>query len=412
MKDFVMKEFSDKYTAALERQGKSGGTTGDQAVLAGARARFAEKLHGVDTPAPSMWRFVVPALSAAAAAALVAFVVWPEKPLTVSVRGQPGSSGEFVLAQAGDEAIDFSDGTEVLLRKDSQLRVTRVTAHGADVLLEKGAAHVAVVHRDRHTRWNFHAGPYRVAVVGTKFELRWNPETGGLEVEMDEGIVEVDGPGVSKQRVTSRQKLEAFSNPPRASLYLETPPAVAEPERAPQTEPPVVHVLREKRTPQAAAEKPKAQGPSWRYLANTGDAVGAIRAADEAGFAWLTRSLPKADVLLLGDTAMKARYTAYAREAWLRVRERFPGSDAAVAAAIRLGDLAADVEHDDAQAVKWFSLAVKEAPKADTAPIAMGRWLDVLVRGKQRAAAKKVAADYVKRFPNGERAAEARALLR
>lgn len=406
-----MKDFSEKYTAALERQGKSGGKTSDKAVLAGARARFAEKLHGVDTPAPSKWRFVMPVLSAAAAAAVVAFVVWPETPLSVSVRGQPGSSGEFVLAQAGDEAVDFSDGTEVLLRQDSQLRVTQVTAHGADVLLEKGAAHVAVVHRDKQTRWNFHAGPYRVAVVGTKFELRWNPETGGIEVEMDEGIVEVDGPGLSKQRVTSRQKLEAFSNPPRASLYLETPPALAEAERAPQTEPPMVRVLPEKRAPQAT-EKPKAQGPSWRYLADTGDAVGAIQAADEAGFGWLTRSLPKTDVLLLGDTARKARHTAYAREAWLQVRERFPGSSAAVAAAIRLGDLAANVEHNDQQAVKWFALAVREAPNADTAPDAMGRWLDVLVRGKQQAEAKKVAADYVKRFPNGEKVAEARALLR
>lgn len=407
-----MKDFSDKYTEALERQGKSGGKTSDRAVLAGARARFAEKLHGVDTPAPSKWRFVVPVLSAAVAAAVVAFVVWPETPLSVKVRGQPGSSGEFVLAQAGDEAVDFSDGTEVLLRKDSQLRVTQVTAHGADVLLEKGAAHVAVVHRDKQTRWNFHAGPYRVAVVGTKFELRWNPETGGIEVEMDEGIVEVDGPGLSKQRVTSRQKLEAFSNPPRASLYLETPPAIADAEREPQTEPPMVRVLPEKRTPQAAPDKPKAQGPSWRYLADSGDAVGAIQAADEAGFAWLTRSLPKADVLFLGDTAKKARHAAYAREAWLQVRERFPGSDAAVAAAIRLGDLAANVEHNDKQAVTWFAQAVREAPNADTAPDAMGRWLDVLVRGKQKAEAKKVAADYVNRFPNGEKVAEARELLR
>lgn len=407
-----MKDFSDKYTEALERQGQNAGPASDQAVLAGARARFAEKLHGVDTPAPSKWRFVVPVLSAAAAAAVVAFVAWPETPLSLTVRGQPGSSGEFVLAQAGDEAIDFSDGTEVLLRKDSQVRVTKVTAHGADVLLEKGAAHVAVVHRDKQTRWNFHAGPYRVAVVGTKFELRWNPETGGIEVQMDEGIVEVDGPGLSKQRVTSQQKLEAFSNPPRASLYLETPPAVAEAERAPQTSPPMVRVLPEKRAPQAAPEKPKAQGPSWRYLADTGDAVGAIRAADEAGFSWLTRSLPKADVLLLGDTAKKARHTAYAREAWLQVRERFPGSDAAVAAAIRLGDLSANVEHDDKQAVKWFSLAVREAPNADTAPDAMGRWLDVLVRGKQKAEAKKVAADYLKRFPNGEKVAQARELVR
>ncbi|MEW5742728.1 MAG: FecR domain-containing protein [Myxococcota bacterium] len=408
-----MKDFTKRYTEALEKQASESGKDGDAAVLARARAGFAEKLHGVDTPKPSPWRFLMPAFSAAAAAALVAFLVWPETPLSVKVRGQPETTADFVQAKVGDEALDFSDGTEVLLRKDSQLRVTQVTAHGADVLLEKGAAHVSVVHRDKKTRWNFSAGPYRVAVVGTKFELRWNPETGGLEVEMDEGIVEVDGPGLSKQRVTTRQKLEAFSNPPRASLYLETPPAVADASPARQTEPPSVRVLpKERSTPSAAPEKPKAQGPSWRYLAEKGDAAGAMRAAEDAGFSWLIHSLPKADVLLLGDTARKAKQIAYAREAWLQVRERFPGTEASVGAAIRLGDLAANVEHNDAQAVKWFALAVKEAPNADTAPDAMGRWLDVLVRAKRMSEAKQVAADYVKRFPNGDKLAEARALLR
>ncbi|MCC6335600.1 MAG: FecR domain-containing protein [Myxococcales bacterium] len=406
-----MKDFTKKYTEALEKQGAQAGKKSDAEVLARARAHFAEKLHGVDTPAPSPWRFLVPALSAAAAAAVVAFLAWPETPLSVTVRGQPGTTADFVLAQAGDEALDFSDGTEVLLRRDSQLRVTQVTAHGADVLLEKGAAHVAVVHRDKQTRWNFVAGPYRVAVVGTRFELRWNPETGGLEVEMDEGIVEVDGPGLSRQRVTTQQKLEAFSNPPRASLYLETPPALADATR--QVTPPSVRVLpKERPAPAAAApEKPRAQGPTWRYLAEKGDAQGAMQAADEAGFGWLTKSLPKADVLLLGDTARKARQPAYAREAWLQVRERFPGTRAATDAAIRLGDLAANVEHDDARAVKWFALAVKEAPNADTAPDAMGRWLDVLVRARKQGEAKQVAADYVKRFPNGAKVAEARELL-
>jgi hypothetical protein len=406
-----MKDFTKKYIEVLEKQAAQPGTYGDAAILARARAGFAEKLHGLALPKPSPWRFLMPALSAAAAAGLVAFLAWPETPLSVKVRGQPDATADFVQAKAGDEALDFSDGTKVLLRKDSQLRVTQVTAHGADVLLEKGAAHVAVVHRDKKTRWNFAAGPYRVAVVGTRFELRWNPETGGLEVDMEEGIVEVDGPGLSRQRVTTRQKLEAFANPPRASLYLEAPPAVAEATPR-QTEPPMVKLLPKERSAAVAApEKPKAQGPTWRYLAEKGDAQGAMRAADEAGFSWLVRSLPKADVLLLGDTAKKARHTAYAREAYLQVRERFPGTDASVAAAIRLGDLAANVDHDDTQAARWFSLAVKEAPNADTAPDAMGRWLDVLVRAKKAAEAKKLAAEYVKRFPKGDKAAEARALL-
>lgn len=392
---------SKRYDKALGAQRDS------KAIISSARERFAEKLYGVDTPTPSRWRIVVPVFATLATAAVLAVVFWPEAPLGVKLRGQPDQPVDFVAASADAEAVmDFSDGSEVTVRGASQLRLLGVTPQGAQVSLERGAAHVSVVHRQQ-TKWVFSAGPYRVHVVGTQFELKWNPETGGLAVEMDDGIVEVDGPGLARQRVTSRQKLEAFAEPASASLYLEAPPTEA-------TEPsdPVARVKRarvEKSGP-VVEKPPRPSGPSWRYLADKGDAVGALNAAEQAGFTWLANSMPHVDVLVLGDVARKAKQPARATEAWLAVRERFSGTVPASEAAIRLGHLA-DSQRDVDGAVKWFRQATREAPNAPTAPEALGDLLDVLVRAQRTDEAKQVAGEYLKRFKNGPDATAAHTAL-
>jgi hypothetical protein len=389
-----------QYLDALERQ------RGTKMTLTQARARFAEKLHGIDTPAPSRWRFLVP-VAAVAAAALVAVVLWPEAPLGVALRGQPEAQVDFVQTAAAEAVLDFTDGSEVVVRGDSQVRLLGVTPIGAQVALERGAAHVNVIHREK-TKWSFVAGPYRVHVVGTQFELKWNPEALGLEVAMDEGIVEVEGPGLRRQRVTSGQRLEAFAEPARASLYLEAEPTVAEPQ------PEVAAVRRHRPAPAAPAAtvKPRRNaGPSWRYLADQGNAAGALAAAEEAGFDWLINSMPRGDVLDLGDVARNAKAPARAREAWLAVRERFPGTAASTEATRRLGRLAAEVEKDDDAAARWFQRAATEAPKAPSAPDATREWLEVLVRQGRLDEARAVAADSLRRYKNGTQAALARELL-
>lgn len=375
-----------------------------KALLAGARERFAEHLYGIDAPAPSRWRFVAPALALAAAVGL-ALVLWPEAPLGVQLRGQPEAPVDFVAAAPGaEEVMDFSDGSEVRVREASELRLLGVTAQGAQVSLERGAAHVQVVHRQQ-TRWTFSAGPYRVHVVGTEFELRWNPDTHGLVVEMDDGIVEVDGPGLARQRVTSRQKLEAFAEPASASLYLEAAPVAA------GTDDATTAPAKRRREQDRPVEPPRYTGPSWRQLADKGDARGAMSAAEQAGFTWLARSMPLADVLALGDVARKAKEPQRATEAWLAVRERFSGTVGASEAALRLGELA-DAQRDVDGALRWFRQAAQESPNAPTAPTALGRQLEVLVRAQRDDEAKLVAAEYLARFKNGPDAPAAKAALR
>lgn len=401
-----MSEFetvAKRYDKALSAQRDS------QALVNQARGRFAAHLHGVEsTPERSRRWILIPAFGMAAAIALTV-ALWPEAPLGVTVNGRAGTA-ELVESGTSEAVVDFSDGSEVRVREASQLRVLNVTAQGAQVALDRGSAKVSVVHRQK-TKWVFMAGPYKVHVVGTQFELKWNPQTGGLAVEMDEGIVEVEGPGLARQRVTSRQKLEAFAEPASASLYLEAPPLPPETD----TEPVVATgTPSRRRAPQPAPEKvvekpPRPSGPSWRYLADKGDSRGAMNAAEQAGFEWLTQSMPTADVLELGDVALRAKRPAEAKQAWLAVRERFPATPGSAEAALRLGRLAAD-QRDVSGAGRWYGIAAK-APVGSTASQALGEWLELLVQAQRTDDARRVAGDYLKRFRNGPQSELARSVL-
>lgn len=375
---------------------------GDERVLATVKARFHRAVGQKRVPERRVW-LAFAGGAALAAAAVLAFL-WiprgaPSSPLSVAVRGREGAGADFVSARAADQAVDFSDGSEVVVRKGSQLRVSAVTPDGAFATLERGSAHVSVVHREK-TKWVFTAGPYRVHVVGTRFELSWNPDTTGLQVQMEDGAVEVEGPGLTRQRVAGTGRLELFAENTDETAASE--PASARPPSRPRAKP----------APAAVAPPAHAQGaPTWRYLAETGDAAGAVAAAEQAGFSSLAGSLVQHDVLLLGDAAREARKPARAIEAYQAVRERFPGSPAAIDAALRIGKMFSEDNHDDVTAAKWFERAYREGPNGALAGEAMGRWLLALSAG-DRSAARGVAADYLRRFPNGPEAAAARELLR
>lgn len=384
-----LEQLGQRVASALEHR------SGDERMLAKVKARFHHAVGEKRVPQRRVWLAFAGGVGlAAVAAAVLAFVFFPRVeplPLGVAVRGQAGASSEFVSARVADQALDFSDGSEVVVRKGSQLRVASVTPDGASATLERGAAHVSVVHREK-TKWVFTAGPYRVHVVGTKFELSWNPDSTGLQVQMEEGVVEVEGPGMARQRVAGTGKLELFAD---AEVDAET--------AVPEAEPVAARPAARHRAKAPAVVAPPGT-PTWRYLAETGDASGALSAAEAAGFSSLAGSLVKEDVMLLGDAALKARKPARAIEAYNAVRERFPGSAASIDAALRLGRMFAQ-SHDDVTAAKWFERAYREGPNGALASEAMGRWMSA-------SRDRSVAEEYLRRFPNGPDVGAARELLR
>ena len=53
----------------------------------------------------------------------------------------------------------FSEGSSIVLERGGRLRVLSLESNGARVLVEKGAADVAIAHRRGPGRWRFEAGP-------------------------------------------------------------------------------------------------------------------------------------------------------------------------------------------------------------------------------------------------------------
>jgi hypothetical protein len=133
-----------------------------------------------------------PALAlSAAAAGLVAFVV-ARRPLDYRVRGC-AEILDGASCAAGQGAVHFSDGTQVVLDPQTQIHIEPLAfGRGAAIALDDGKADLAVVHRER-ARWTVNAGPYRVDVTGTRFRVAWSKAKQTVSVSVTEGEVHVSG---------------------------------------------------------------------------------------------------------------------------------------------------------------------------------------------------------------------------
>ena len=89
--------------------------------------------------------------------------------------------------------LRFTDGTAITLEAGARLRVPTRTAAGADLVLERGRAAFAVVHRP-YAAWRVTAGPFLVEVTGTRFNVSWDARD-GLRLELETGGVVVRGAG-------------------------------------------------------------------------------------------------------------------------------------------------------------------------------------------------------------------------
>src|SRR6185369_9057358 len=74
----------------------------------------------------------------------------------------------------------------------SAARIKERTPRGATFQLEHGRAALAVVHRPS-ADWHVEAGPFEIAVTGTRFDVRWSEDRDSLEVVMRAGSTIVRG---------------------------------------------------------------------------------------------------------------------------------------------------------------------------------------------------------------------------
>jgi hypothetical protein len=239
-----------------------------------------------------------------------------------------------------------------------------------------------------------------VQVVGTRFEVTWDPVKEQFTLELFEGSVHVTGPKLSSNcRLGAGAKLSV--RPGQGQAHG----ACVEPKLNPQPEPtrqvPAAELALESDSlpqPKAANKPPP---PSWRKLAHTGDHQAAWSRVEALGLAAVTAEAGAQDLRLLADVARFARQPAAAQSLLLDLRRRFPDTAQAADAAFLLGRVAADQQGAPLRGAHWFESYLRERPRGAYASEALGRLLDCQKRAGQRVPARATAQRYLERYPDG-----------
>lgn len=397
------------------------------------------------TKGTSRRRFALPALAAAAVALLIASALywWTSRPLTFDIDGATAQPGQW-LAAGDDEAllVRFSDGSNVELRSGATGRVEGLTADGARLFLERGEAQVDVHHRSG-ARWTVDVGPFELTVIGTRFDVGWDPTSETFSLTMHEGRVRVSGPTVRERVVDAGEVLTVWVDEARVELArpadaqqpgqenplpeddLSSPDSNEAGERIPTptgsssdggVAPPdsaheptggeVTVVLRD-----GAPANSREGVPSWRELVRQGRYGDAMDQVDSHGWETVLERATTADLLLLADSARLAGRLTRSAELYRRLRQHHPGTEAAATAAFSLGRLDFDHLGAPSSAGRWFNTYLTERPGGRFAREAQGRLIEARRDAGDADGARQAAQSYLSRYPSGPHARLARSVM-
>ncbi len=352
--------------------------------------------------AGSRWRILV--LAGATIAGAVALWAWTTRPITfqVGASGTPGQTGDLVRgASEGLVPVRFSEGSSVILHEGTRLRVLATDTHGAHMLIEDGTVDASITSATLGKRhWSFEAGPFKVQVTGTRFTLTYRAHDQSLGLATHEGRVIVSGPCLSAPTpVAAGSRLDLSCLARRAT--------------APQTASlsPLLPTNSEHTDTPTSSGKAARNAQSWRELLATGHLLDAVRAAERADFTRVCQTAGAKNLLALADAARLFARTARAVTALRALRQRFPASAEASTAAFALGRIAFEQKRAYPEAVDWFSTYLREQPSGPLHGDCVGRLMEARLRAGDQDGAHSDAEHYLRRFPEGPYASEARGIL-
>ena len=345
---------------------------------------------------------------ALAAAALLVLGFRADSQLSYELRGGRAAGG-VIEAERGEATVALSDGSSILAENRTKFSVDVVGRNAALTRLVSGKLHVRVTHND-DTSYRFIAGPYEVRVVGTEFDLAWDPSGAGLALSMSKGEVRLVEPGGKLRTLKSGETLQLPSVVQAlaqgAAQRAATPAPVAVAEVAA-----VAPAAADGNVPSAAhAGHDSQQPPSWDALVAKGQFADVVREAETLGIDSVTERRGPSDLKALGQAARYVGKRALSLRAFSALRERNRGTDAARQAAFFLARLQEE-QGNQAEALRWLGTYVSEAPRGVYAAEAYGRRLSLTERLRGQAAALPLAREYLERFPKGAYAQSARALV-
>jgi TolA-binding protein len=349
------------------------------------------------------WAGGATGLAAAAAFALVWFGPLGTKiQFTIGQGHDAGLENRWIGAETATPVpLNFSDGTAIELLPGTRARVSALNRMGANLNLETGHLRANVVHK-RFADWTIGAGPYTVHVIGTEFDVEWNPDSEELEVDVHRGLVKVAGPSLTDdQSVSAKQRLKVALRNRHASL---SPIDADDEARAdlPQSEP--VAEAPSEADDSAAGPRDRSPDPAlsqWLVLAKRGDYQRALELVQRAGFDNVMQSCGPDDLLRLADVARVGGQWSRNVEILHYARKRYPRSAAASTASYSLGIAA--FEHSAAyrESARWFDVYLRERPSGPLAAEALGRLMESYDRLGRREKAEATARRYLNAYPNG-----------
>jgi ferric-dicitrate binding protein FerR (iron transport regulator) len=335
------------------------------------------------------------------------------RPLTYVVEGGEVEANGYVrsVGSAGTE-LRFSDGTRVRLDRGARLSVGAASARGAGLRVEDGQAHFEVVHRPG-AAWSVEAGPYRVQVTGTVFDVDWQGATESATIRLRTGSVRVTGPHLAApvaleagQRLIARLatgevRLEGIDE----KDGIDAPPRLVDsPPRVPPLVTPPVYAPARRRAP------PPFEPAAWPGRIARGEAAAVIAEARTRSLDTVLAGVDGPALAALADAARYSGEPALSERALRELRRRFPTSAQAPKAAFLLGRMADD-RGDRSAALSLYRQCRAEAPRGPYAAEAVGREMLVVERLSGREAATSIARQYLEHYPEGTYLLQARAIL-
>ena len=350
-------------------------------------------------------------LTAAVAAFAIFTLQIARSAVSWTVDGQPAGEGTYISPVHKEATVRFSEGTELTVERGSRLRIAEVGAKTVKAVLEVGASRVRVGGRSP-VGFKIEAGPFSVSPSAVaSLMVEWIADE-LLRVSIFEGATSVYGTPSpltlhAGQQVSANARdgtVEVGPLPGPAALTSALPEVLDEPPPLPAEGPPP---LLAPALPSARAARPT----SWSDAVAAGKYAVVLREAERRGMNAVLAEASFADLVALADAARLSGRIDVGKRALSAERTRFARSSAAKDAAFFLGRIADDQEHAWASALTWYETYLAEAPHGHFAAEAFGRKMVAISRHSGRTAAREIAVEYLKRFPDGPHAAVAHDLL-
>ncbi len=335
--------------------------------------------------------------------------------VTRVVGGEILEGGYLSEIGGGGVRLYFSEGSRFELTPGTRGRLRAVSAEGARVVLDRGTAAVRITPNPAR-RWSVEAGPFVVSVRGTDFTVVWEPTSEKLEVQLRAGRVAVSGPIVGDELVLRPGQNLSVSLPNRETVISEARATAASsssaPPALPSAAPSLSAVVHPDQAAAVRARETTAAKPErrWREALAKGewDVILADAARDGVEVSLKTRSSD--ELIALADAARYRHRPDLARSALLAERERFPSSPRALDALFLLGRVEEQRSGGKPSALKWYDAYLASAPAGTYAAEALGRKLMLVNETEGPESARRIAAEYLLRFPDGSYAEAARTL--